>query len=78
MTAIIDIFNAIRAQLQSMLTYVLGSLNSSTIQLAADIVLWFVWLWLMYHIFAKPFIKVLSLLVCWCRNPLFDELEEGE
>lgn len=78
MTAFIELFTLLRDGMQSMLLSLLGSLNSTTIQLVADIIFWFVWLWLIYHILAKPFIKLLGCVLSIIRNPFFDELEEGE
>lgn len=77
-SAFITAFELIRAQLIILIETCLDTLLSPQISLIADVILWFVWLWVIYHIIFKPFISILSWIISPLKNKFFDELEVGE
>lgn len=77
-SAFITAFNAIRTQLVLLIETCLGSLLSPQISLIADVILWFCWLWIIFHIIFKPFISIFSWIISPLKNKFFDELEVGE
>ena len=78
MSAFIDFFNLIRDQLFILLNACLGDFLSPQISVIADGILWFTWLWCLYHMIFKPFLAILSYLLSFVRNKLFKYIEEGE
>ena len=76
--AFLIFFNALREQLFILLETCLGTLLSPQISLIADVILWFTWLWCLYHILFKPFITILGWLISPLKNKFFNELEVGE
>ena len=78
MTVFITAFEAIRSQLVILIEACLGSLLSPQISLIADVILWFTWLWVIYHIVFKPIITILFWIISPLKNKFFNELEVGE
>lgn len=78
MSAFIQVFNLLREQMIILIDSALGTLVSPQISLIADVILWFCWLWLIYHIIFKPVLWVMSSILSLFKFDFFDEIEKGE